>query len=129
MGVTWTRSWQYIASAIVLCASFVIVEHPISSGANTTSPTLIVAKALHDAIASGWVHEVAVSKSPGLTTRTVEDLGTNEGQRTESQSDGGQFSELNLGPGADGYVELNSKFVGVLSQWVSNSGQYANEWL
>ncbi len=100
--------------------------------AEASSPTAesLVTAAMRDAIASGAVHEITVTKRSGETLTTVNDVGTSEGRQMINLSDGSIGEILAFDSLKKAYLKGNQ--IGLKDYFgfpASAAAKYAGEWM
>lgn len=110
-----------------ICGSRAIVQ---SAGASSPSAATLITSATRNAIASGAVHEVTVTKRSGETLTMVDDIGTNEGRQIITLSDGSMGEVIAFDSQKKAYVKGNE--VGLKNYFgfpASAAAKYAEEWM
>jgi hypothetical protein len=97
------------------------------SSGSTESPSALVAAALHNAVNSGWVHEVSTGHGSSHSLSMVNDVGTSEGRQV-IDSDGAQSTVLVLNHVA--YINGDATSIATYFQLqTSNPQEFAGQWI
>ncbi len=119
-----------VSTAVVTGAgSTVLISQ--SGGASGQSASALLTRAIKDAEASGWVHEVVTHSNSGVLQVTmVDDIGTYEGRQVVTSQDGGTTALIALDQDHKMFIRGNDAgLVGWFGFTTSSALKYAEKWI
>jgi hypothetical protein len=119
---------RVILLAIGLCASSFVIAP--SAGATTPSASILLSSAVHNAYASGAVHEVIVTRRAGETLMMVNDVATDEGRQVITLSDGSSTEVIAFDTLKKAYIKGNKIGLKNYDAFPESAAvKYAGKWM